>query len=159
MPEKHSCKARPQGRCSWARGKVMGGSSTINYMIYQRGNQMDYNEWRDMGNEGTPSNSLHYNHSPLTTSHLYDLYPIKVSRFRFENASHKNAGRIWVCEFSLYNHFYSKLKGKKLVNRYYLNQVFLSTCNKSISIQLLHAQIYTFTRQTREPTVITDLIL
>jgi choline dehydrogenase len=52
MPEKHSCKSRPDGRCAWARGKVMGGSSTINYMIYQRGNMNDYNEWRDMGNEG-----------------------------------------------------------------------------------------------------------
>lgn len=52
MPEKHNCKARPNGRCQWARGKVMGGCSTINYMIYQRGNMNDYNEWRDMGNEG-----------------------------------------------------------------------------------------------------------
>lgn len=52
QPEKHNCKSRPNGRCAWARGKVMGGSSTINYMIYQRGNMMDYNEWKDMGNEG-----------------------------------------------------------------------------------------------------------
>lgn len=52
QPEKHNCKSRPNGRCAWARGKVMGGSSSINYMIYQRGNMMDYNEWKDMGNEG-----------------------------------------------------------------------------------------------------------
>lgn len=52
QPEKHNCRSRPDGRCGWARGKVLGGSSTINYMIYQRGNMMDYNEWKDMGNEG-----------------------------------------------------------------------------------------------------------
>lgn len=38
QPEHHSCLARTRGGCPWPRGKVMGGSSTINYMIYVRGN-------------------------------------------------------------------------------------------------------------------------
>lgn len=36
----------------YARGKVLGGCSSINAMIYMRGQPRDYNEWASLGNQG-----------------------------------------------------------------------------------------------------------
>lgn len=35
-----------------ARGKVLGGSSSVNGMMYSRGHPRDYDQWRQMGAEG-----------------------------------------------------------------------------------------------------------
>src|SRR4029077_7031046 len=39
-------------RAFWPRGKVLGGSSSINAMVYVRGQPADFDDWRAAGNPG-----------------------------------------------------------------------------------------------------------
>ena len=39
-------------RLPWPRGKVLGGSSSLNGLLYVRGQPQDYDRWQQMGNPG-----------------------------------------------------------------------------------------------------------
>lgn len=57
-PEKFACRGTRSGMCTWGKGKVLGGSSTINAMLYVRGNKEDFDEWQRMGNKGWNYNDV-----------------------------------------------------------------------------------------------------
>ncbi|KAK3746681.1 hypothetical protein RRG08_008194 [Elysia crispata] len=52
IPQKHALKAFKEQKAWWYRGKILGGSSNINDMIYTRGLKQDYDSWASDGAKG-----------------------------------------------------------------------------------------------------------
>ncbi len=70
---------------NYPRGRVIGGSSAINAMIYMRGQAQDYDAWRQLGLEGWGWNDV------------LPLFKRQEDNFRGANASH-GAGGLWRVE-------------------------------------------------------------
>jgi len=80
-------------RVFWPRGKVLGGSSSINGMVYIRGQAEDFDHWRQLGNTGWSfddvlpyfkraehqtrgGDAFHGTDGPLCVSDVPDRHPI-----------------------------------------------------------------------------------
>ncbi len=75
----------------WPRGKVLGGSSSINAMCYIRGDHRDYDEWAAMGAEGWNWSSVlpYFRRSEGNERGANDWHggdgPVGVSDHRYRN--------------------------------------------------------------------------
>ncbi|XP_052790980.1 L-sorbose 1-dehydrogenase-like [Mya arenaria] len=52
VPQRNACLGMKGRRCFWPRGRVVGGSSSINVMQYTRGSPFDFDEWEANGCKG-----------------------------------------------------------------------------------------------------------
>lgn len=50
--EEGACLNKDDRKCYWPRGKVLGGTSVMNGMMYMRGSRKDYDDWARLGNIG-----------------------------------------------------------------------------------------------------------
>jgi len=79
----------------WPRGKVLGGSSALNAMVYIRGHAEDYNRWANEGAVGWKySDVLPYFKKAETYSEGSNVYrgdngPLFVSKAKNDNVLHK----------------------------------------------------------------------
>ncbi|KAL9698504.1 hypothetical protein quinque_001945 [Culex quinquefasciatus] len=74
-PSDQYCLAFKNNQCRFPRGKVMGGSSVLNYMIYTRGNKRDFDSWAADGNEGWSYKDVLPYFQKLEHSTVPDAYP------------------------------------------------------------------------------------
>ncbi|EDS37179.1 choline dehydrogenase [Culex quinquefasciatus] len=51
-PMDNACIGLEEGVCYWPKGRGLGGTSLINFLLYGRGHQRDYDEWEQAGNYG-----------------------------------------------------------------------------------------------------------
>ena len=52
VPQEHGCQGSQDRRCIMPRGRIVGGSGSINIMQYTRGDPFDYDEWAANGCTG-----------------------------------------------------------------------------------------------------------
>lgn len=51
-PNADSCQAYKNQSCNWPKGRVVGGTSVLNFIMFNRGHRKDYDGWAASGNTG-----------------------------------------------------------------------------------------------------------
>lgn len=91
------CLGMKNNQCNWPRGKVMGGSSVLNYMVYTRGNKKDYDGWAALGNYGWDYRNVSHYFRKLENNIVPNIAPgyhgrngpVTISNIEFKSSSAK----------------------------------------------------------------------
>lgn len=73
-PEENACYSDREHRCNYPRGKMLGGTSALNFMVYSRGNREDFNDWARAGNTGWSYDEVLPYFLKSERSHLNKVY-------------------------------------------------------------------------------------
>jgi choline dehydrogenase len=81
-------------RMYYPQGRVLGGSTAINAMIYIRGNRLDYDRWCELGNEGWGFDGVlpYYKMSENNERLVNEYHGSQSSRFSGTNQSAARRG-------------------------------------------------------------------
>lgn len=61
------------------QGKIVGGSTKLNRMVFDRGSKADYDNWRDLGNEGWDWDSLLPYFKKVSLKHQNCVHHVKAA--------------------------------------------------------------------------------
>ncbi|KAL1454278.1 hypothetical protein WDU94_010550 [Cyamophila willieti] len=153
------CMAMYNNQCPCPRGKGLGGSSILNYMIYTRGNKKDYDAYETAGNKGWGYDSVlkYFLKSENNTSEFLDDSfhsnegPLKVTNIPYTNLLTEKFTQA-ICEmgYPLYDYTgkdpategFSKLQATiSKGQRYSANRAYLKSVKKRTSVNL-HISIF-----------------
>ncbi|GAB1203604.1 hypothetical protein APSETT445_002240 [Aspergillus pseudonomiae] len=76
----------------WPRGKVLGGTSALNFMAWNRGNREDYDAWKELGNHGWGWEDLLPYFKRSETFHPPDATHQWQHRSYYQEETHGSAG-------------------------------------------------------------------
>jgi choline dehydrogenase-like flavoprotein len=82
------CLGMNDNRCNWPSGKIVGGSSVLNYMIATRGHSKDYDRWAEMGNEGWAYKDI--------LKYFKRMETIDIPELRSDNTYHGTKGPLHI---------------------------------------------------------------
>lgn len=82
-PQKHACFGLKDRSSRWPRGKIVGGSSRLNYALYVRGQKKDYDNWSNQGNRG-------WNYTEILP--YFKKSENQRGRFKNDDVYHSNKG-------------------------------------------------------------------
>ncbi|XP_067014911.2 glucose dehydrogenase [FAD, quinone] [Anabrus simplex] len=85
------CQAMERQRCYVPAGRTLGGTSTLNGMLYVRGNRRDYDDWAAVGNTGWDYDTV--------LKYFKKSEDMRAKRFKNDTKYHSTGGYLTVDEF------------------------------------------------------------